>query len=126
MHSGSCACGKVQFTIQGELQVPDACHCSVCRKISGHYWASSDVARSALQITGEENLTWFASSTKVERGFCKTCGSTLFWAPVGRDWLGVSMGALDTPTGTTLGMHIFVDDKGDYYDITDGLPQNAQ
>lgn len=36
------------------------------------------------------------------------------------------MGAFDTPTNTRLAMHIFVADKGDYYDITDGLPQNLQ
>ena len=36
------------------------------------------------------------------------------------------MGALDTPTGTQLAIHIFVAEKGDYYDITDGLPQNPR
>ena len=35
------------------------------------------------------------------------------------------MGALDAPTGLRLGKHIFVADKGDYYDIADGLPQKA-
>jgi hypothetical protein len=35
------------------------------------------------------------------------------------------MGAFDAPTGTRLAMHIFVAEKGDYYDIADGLPQNA-
>jgi hypothetical protein len=36
------------------------------------------------------------------------------------------MGAFDGPTGTKLTKHIFVADKGDYYDIADGLPQNQQ
>ncbi len=36
------------------------------------------------------------------------------------------MGAFDTPTGTHLTKHIFVADKGDYYEISDGLPQNQQ
>ncbi len=36
------------------------------------------------------------------------------------------MGAFEQPTGTRLGIHIFVADKGDYYDIADGLPQNQQ
>ena len=36
------------------------------------------------------------------------------------------MGAFEKPTGTRLHMHIFVDDKGDYYDIADGLPQHGQ
>lgn len=36
------------------------------------------------------------------------------------------MGAFDTPTNTKLAMHIYVANKGDYYDIGDGLPQNEQ
>jgi hypothetical protein len=34
------------------------------------------------------------------------------------------MGAFATPTDTTLRVHIHVADKGDYYNIADGLPQN--
>jgi hypothetical protein len=41
-----------------------------------------------------------------------------------KDIIGVAMGAFDPPTGTKLAIHIYVADKGDYYDITDGLPQN--
>ena len=51
------------------------------------------------------------------------CGTSLFWRPLGRDTLSVSAGAIDNPTGLTLEQHIFVADKGDYYDIADGLPQ---
>ncbi len=126
MHKGSCLCGAVTFEVEGDLPPPDACHCSQCRKQSGHYFASTDIARSALTIHGAEKVTWFRSSEKVRRGFCSVCGSTLFWDPIRRDSTGVAMGAFDTPTGTRLGIHIFVADKGDYYDIADGLPQNAQ
>lgn len=124
MHTGSCLCGAVRFEVAGDLRGPDACHCSQCRKQSGHYWASTDVPEANLKILGEENITWFRSSAKVRRGFCSTCGSVLFWDPVERDWVGVAMGAFDAPTGTRLAMHIFVAEKGDYYDIADGLPQN--
>ena len=34
------------------------------------------------------------------------------------------MGVFDTPTETKMALHIFVAEKGDYYEITDGLPQN--
>jgi len=126
MHKGSCLCGAVRFEAAGDLNAPDACHCSQCRKQSGHYWASTDVPRSALKIHGEDNITWFFASERVRRGFCATCGSFLFWDPVRRDSVAVAMGAFETPTGTHLAKHIFVADKGDYYDIADGLPQNAQ
>ncbi len=125
-HKGSCLCGSVKVVVEGDLARPDACHCAQCRKQSGHYWASTDVPRDKLTINGEENVRWYQSSEKVRRGFCGTCGSFLFWDPPGRDTTAVAMGAFDGPTQTKLSGHIFVADKGDYYAIADGLPQNAQ
>lgn len=121
---GSCLCGAVAFTITGALGANDACHCVQCRKWSGHFFASANVPRAALTIAGEANLRWYPSSAKARRGFCARCGSSLFWDPIGRDWTAVALGALDAPTGIRLERHIFVADKGDYYDIADGLPQN--
>ncbi len=124
MHRGSCLCGAVKLEVTGNLPPPDACHCTQCRKHSGHVFASTDVPRTAVTITGEDRVTWFRSSEKVRRGFCATCGSSLFWDPIYKDWIGVAMGAFDGATDTQLAIHIHVADKGDYYDITDGVPQN--
>ena len=126
MPSGSCLCGAVRFTVDGELPGPDACHCVQCRKHSGHYFASTDVPKSSLTVEGEDQLAWFQSSDRVRRGFCKVCGSSLFWDPVQSEKIAVAMGAVDDPTGTRLHMHIFVAEKGDYYDIADGLPQHER
>ena len=123
-HAGACLCGAIRFTVAGPLPRPNACHCLQCRKQSGHVWASVDVDRSALTVTGTP--TWFASSEKARRGFCGTCGSFLFWDPLAGDKTAVAMGAFDPPTGTQLALHIFTSQKGDYYDIADGLPQNAR
>jgi hypothetical protein len=124
MPNGSCLCGAVRFEVAAELPPPDACHCSICRRQSGHYWASSDVPRSSVTVHGEENVTWYRSSDKVRRGFCRVCGSVLFFDPLHRDWTAIAMGAFDKPTGTRLHKHIFTADKGDYYDIAVGLPQD--
>ena len=126
MHTGACLCGAVRFEVTAELAPPDACHCSQCRKQSGHFWASTEVPRTALTLHGDEHLTWYSASDKARRGFCATCGSFLFWDPIGKAKIGIAMGAFDAPTNTKLALHIFVADKGDYYDITDGLPQNQQ
>jgi hypothetical protein len=125
MHKGSCLCGAVRFEVAGELEPPDACHCSQCRRQSGHYWASTNVMREALTVTGGDHLTWYRSSERVRRGFCAACGSVLFWDPIGRPVVAIAMGAFDPPTGTRLEKHIFVADKGDYYEIADGLPQES-
>jgi hypothetical protein len=114
----------VSFEVTGTLSPPSACHCTQCRKWTGHYEVGTDVPRDAVRIHGAEKLTWFQSSEKVRRGFCSTCGSSLFWDPIKQDWIGISMGAFDLPTDTKLAMHIYVAEKGDYYDIGDGLPQN--
>ena len=124
MHRGSCLCGAVTFEVAGELPPVDACHCDDCRKFSGHFFASADVPRSAVTINGTHNLTWFQKSAKVRHGFCSECGCSLFWDPVERDWTAIAMGAFDRPTNTELEMHIWAADKGDYYEIKDGLPQN--
>ncbi len=124
IHEGSCLCGAVKFTVVGELAPPSACHCSKCRKHTGHFEAGTDVPRSAVTVSGGDRVTWFQSSEKVRRGFCSVCGSSLFFDITHIDRIGLSMGAFDTPTRTQLTMHIFVADKGDYYDIADGLPQH--
>lgn len=125
IYRGSCLCGAVRFVIAGELAAPDACHCSQCRKQSGHVWASTDVPMERIQISGEEQLRWYQSSAKVRRGFCATCGSFLFWDPVEQPRIAVAMGAFDPPTNTHLHLHIFTADKGDYYAIDDGIEQHA-
>ena len=124
LHRGSCLCGQISFALKGPLPAPNACHCTQCRKQSGHFWASIDVKESDVTITG--NVSWYQSSEKVRRGFCATCGSFLFWKPIHHDSIALAMGAFDTDTQTRLALHIFTGDKGDYYDIKDGLPQNAQ
>ena len=126
MPSGHCLCGAVSFEVDGELPGPDACHCSMCRRWSGHYWASTDLPRDRVTIRGEDQIRWYQSSEKVRRGFCARCGSVLFFDPPARAWIAIAMGAFDQPTGTTLGKHIFTADKGDYYEIADGLPQDPQ
>jgi hypothetical protein len=127
VHKGSCLCGSVRFEVDGDLSANDACHCTRCRKWSGHFLAGADVPRAALTIISGDTLSWYRSSEKVRRGFCSHCGSSLFFDPLDtatHDWIGICLGAFDSPTGVTLSKHIFVAEKGDYYHIADGLPQN--
>ncbi len=126
MHTGSCLCGAVAFNIDGDLSPPSACHCGQCRKQSGHVWASTSTHQDNLSFTASDTLSWFRASDIAKRGFCRACGSFLFWQHNDEDTISISMGALDAPTGLKLARHIFVADKGDYYDITDDLPQRAQ
>lgn len=123
MTQGSCLCGGVAFTITGPLRPVVACHCSQCRKQSGHYGAFTACADADLQFTARGTLSWYSASASAKRGFCKTCGSLLFWKGDGRDYTAIAAGALDGKTGLKLEGHIFCADKGDYYEICDGTYQ---
>ena len=120
--NGSCNCGAVRFVVTGPTFSPSHCHCGQCRKQSGNYWASTCVERADIDITGP--VTWFASSAVARRGFCRTCGCNLFWWHNDESSLSFSLGAIDGATGIRPAKHIFVADKGDYYDIADDLPQH--
>jgi len=124
MTKGRCLCGDISFETAATPQGACACHCGQCRKQSGHFWASAYVAKSDLSISG--TVKWYAASEAAERGFCPRCGSFLFWHAHAEETISFSLGGLDAPTGLTLEKHIFVADKGDYYEIADGLPQKDQ
>ncbi|PRY20910.1 hypothetical protein CLV78_11164 [Aliiruegeria haliotis] len=120
---GSRLCGAASFAVRGKVEGPGICHCSQCRKQSGHVWASAFAPASRVEITGE--VRWFASSDTARRGVCPHCGSFLFWRHTAEDTISFSLGVLDGPTGLTLEKHIFARDKGDYYEIADGLSQST-
>ena len=126
--TGKCMCGAVAFEFRADREDVTACHCGQCRSWSGHYWASLNVPFESLKvIKGDDALGWFKSSNYARRGFCKECGSALFWHADKLDdhkhRIAIGAGAIDRAAALKLAEHIFVADKGAYYDISDGLPQ---
>lgn len=120
---GQCECGAVAFEVDNPRQEVTFCHCGQCRRTSGHFWAATNAQFTDLTFTSDSGLKWFESSDFAKRGFCKDCGSSLFYRTNGKEDIAIAIGALNQPTGLTPGKHIFVADKGDYYDIADGVPQ---
>ena len=120
---GSCECQGVVFELTGELRDVVFCHCSQCRKTSGHYWAATQVSKGNLNLIKATSLSWYDSSDKARRGFCSVCGSSMFYERKGIDKISVSAGSLELPTSLDRMRHIYVASKGDYYDISDDLPQ---
>jgi hypothetical protein len=121
-HTGSCLCGAVSFRTSGPLRGVIYCHCSQCRRQTGHFYAATDVEDDDLEVEGARHLTWYSASPDARRGFCSVCGSALFWKHDRLDRTSVLAGSFDKPTGLRGERHIFVPDKGDYYEIDDGLP----
>ena len=121
--TGGCLCGAVRFRGEPDARSIRVCHCGQCRRWGGGpLFAVHFVGGVALER--DEGLTWFRSSEIAERGFCRQCGSSLFWRRIGeaRDW-AVSAGALDTAEGLRITEHIWIDDKPDFYDFANDAPR---
>lgn len=68
-------------------------------------------------------MVWYKTSDIAQRGFCRECGSSLFWELFNLGATGIIAGSLDGPTGLRTMGHIFVGEKPDFYEITDDNPQ---
>ena len=126
IYKGSCNCGGVSYTVEGPMREVIACHCTQCRKQSGHYFAATNAADAHLTVHDNGSLKWYAASSIAKRGFCGDCGSALFWKPNGGDYTSILAGTLDGEHDLKLDRHIFCEDKGSYYELDDGLPVFAQ
>ncbi|MFQ5609499.1 MAG: GFA family protein [Woeseiaceae bacterium] len=124
--TGGCLCGAVRYEVHGKLRKVVYCHCEQCRKTTGHFVAATAVQAGDLKVTEDSGLAWYESSDIAKRGFCDRCGSGLFWQPSHEQYTAVWAGTIVAPTHLVSQVHIHVDDKSDYYEITDGLPQYPQ
>lgn len=123
---GHCQCGGVRFEVRGPLRPVLYCHCTMCRRLNGHFAAATACAPEHLRLLTSQTLRWYQSSAIARRAFCGTCGAQLFWEPAHGRHISIWAGLLDTPTCLQAAEHIFVAEKGDYYEIADGLPQWPQ
>ena len=121
--SGGCLCGEVRYEVRGPLRGVVNCHCGMCQRQHGNFGPHTKARKVNISITKDNGLAWFKTSEIARRGFCKECGSSLFWEPFDLEATGILAGSLDGPTGLETIGHIFVGEKPDFYEITDGLPQ---
>ncbi len=119
--TGKCLCGAVRFSLPGDLPELEACHCADCRSWTGggpflgHIVRKEDVA-----FVGEENITVYRSSEWAERGFCKICGTNLFYRMAGiaqSAHVSLCRGAFDDPDDALVASHMFVDQIPSFYSI---------
>ena len=123
VHAGGCLCGAVRYTVRGPLRDVVHCHCAMCRRLHGGFGPHTKARKQQITLEKDAELKWYTTSSVARRGFCGRCGANLFWEPFGQDATGILAGTLDQPSKLkTLG-HIFVAEKADFYEITDGTPQ---
>jgi hypothetical protein len=95
----------------------------MCQRLHGNFGPHSKARKVNITIINSTGLAWYKTSEIAQRGFCRVCGSSLFWEPFDLDATGIIAGSLDGPTGLKTIGHIFVGEKCDFYEIADGLPQ---
>jgi len=125
-YTGSCACGVIQYRIEGELGRIVNCHCQRCRKWHGAAFRTrAAVSESDFEWTlGEELLSRWESSENVTKVFCSRCGSPLISIRKNQPWvIAVALGTLNEDPGRGPEFHIFVGSKAAWHKILDELPQ---
>ena len=122
--TGGCLCGAVKYKVMGSLRPVVYCHCTQCRKTSGHFVAATATLKENLVLVSDQGLSWYQSSASARRGFCMRCGSSLFWSPASNSYMSIMAGTLDQSIGIEAAEHIYVEFKADYYELKDGLPQS--
>lgn len=122
--TGGCACGGVRYRVDGPLRQVVACHCEQCRRSSGHFVAATATRRRYFHLTSSADLRWYEALPGFRRGFCATCGSSLFFERIGEDRMSIAAGSLDDARGLSIAAHIFIGEAGAYYDIGDTVEQS--
>jgi hypothetical protein len=117
--SGRCLCGKVSFTAQGVISHHHACHCDMCRRWAGG--PAFAAAVEALSWQGDENISRYSSSEWGERGFCRECGTHLFFHYKPDDSYYVNVGAFDDDSDFQLVGEIYIDKQPPGYRFSEGL-----
>ncbi len=118
--TGRCLCGAVAYEINGPMREVINCHCGQCLRSHGNFASYTSVQHDDFLLTQAQALKWYESSDFARRGFCGTCGSSLFYERREGGAISIAAGTLDPPTNLKTVAHIFVADKGDYYEIADG------
>ena len=126
IRSGGCHCGAVRYQVSGPLRDIVACHCRECQRVNGSVGAHSRTSNDHLNVIEQRGLSWYRISDKARRGFCRECGSPLFWQSDGQPSTGIVVGSLDDTSDLKMLGHIFVAEKASHDEITDGLPQFEQ
>jgi hypothetical protein len=111
---GGCLCGAVRFVAAEAETHAHACHCRMCRRWGGGPALGVD-AGADIAWTGFENVATYRSSDWAERGFCRVCGTHLFYRLVDTGWTNLNAGVCDDDSGFALTSEIFVDEQPGWY-----------
>ncbi len=119
--TGKCLCGAVRFKVDSVEHHYHACHCGMCRRWSGG--PGFAVIATGIEFEGEENIGRYSSSSWAERGFCRQCGSGLFYRLTSENRYFMNVGCFDDSSIFNLTAEIYIDNKPDGYDFAGDHPR---
>ncbi len=126
-YRGSCLCGAVTYEVDRLEPHMAQCHCIMCRKFHGA--ARSTFGEAKLEnfrwTSGEGLLESYVATNGTTRRFCRTCGSSMTFAPSsgGEGLVEFSLGTLDTDIAERPDAHVFMDFRANWDDVDDDLPK---
>lgn len=114
---GHCLCGEVRINAKKISTSVGACHCDMCRKWGGGPYMAIDCG-TEVSFEGDENIATFGSSEWADRGFCKKCGTHLFYKLKENGQLMMSLGLFDEDQSFVFDHQVFIDEKSALYSFT--------
>ncbi|MDO9369745.1 MAG: GFA family protein [Sphingopyxis sp.] len=123
--SGGCQCGAVRYHASAVLDTSHICHCRMCQKAAGNYFAALiGIPRNAL-IWTRGTATIFKSSDQVERGFCRDCGTPLYYDYPKSGHVSVATGSLDNPADFPPRTQFGVESRMPWFETLPGLREEG-
>jgi hypothetical protein len=119
-YTGGCQCGAVRFRVRGVLKDSSICHCRMCQKAFGAYYAPLVSTRGAQLAWTRGEPKRFRSSNFVSRGFCAECGTPLTYEAM--DGVAIAAGAFDDPSLVAPTVQFGIEGKIDFVDRLHTLP----
>ena len=96
--TGGCQCGAVRYVIRETPYQVGICHCRMCQKAVGApFFASFTVKKGSIEWTRGSPAV-FQSSLKMERGFCRDCGTPLYNNWTANEVIHPAIATLDDPS----------------------------
>ena len=123
--SGGCQCGAVRYHTDVMLDNAHLCHCRMCQKAVGNVFA-------ALVATPNEALEWtrgapasFKSSDHATRGFCRDCGTPLFYNSLDTGRINLTIGSLDEPENFAPKSQMGIESRVSWFGALTNLPEEG-
>lgn len=121
---GQCLCGAVEVRGTRASNDVTACHCDQCQR-----WTGGGPLLSVKVVDAqmdEAAVGTYRASAHGERGFCKQCGTTLFWRMQGEPTRYVPVGLLTDRAGLKVTSEIFIDDRPAWFGAWNGAEQRTE